>query len=281
MSLRNWITRERLPSQNRNLAGLHVVLWAMVKKQLQLMVRYRVNFLIKFVSMYIFFATIFFGGQAFVSGIEDGTSAISSTFEGIIVGWFLWTMAQTAYGSLQTSITSESRMGTLEHLYISPYGFGIVMGMKSVVSVLLSILFGSVLLISMMATTGIWLTIDAITVAIIYTFTIISALGLGFAIGGLALIYKKIDSVNNIINFSLIGLIGAPVVDAGVLHLLPLVTGSDMLQEAMREGVSIFEFTITDIFLLVGTGIGYLLLGYTIFRYSSTVARRRGVMGHY
>lgn len=262
-------------------AGRLVLFRAMIVKRVLLMLRYRVNFAMQILVMYIFFAIIFFGGQAAVSQIEGGIGALSSTFDGLIIGWFLWTMAQTAYQNVHSDISSESQWGTLEQLYISPYGFGWVMGLKSVVNVLLSVFMGGLLLALMMVTTGTWFAVDLLTLVPIVVLSIMSVLGLGFMIGGLALVYKRVESVNNLMQFVLMGLVAAPAASAPLLNVLPLAQGSGMLQESMRNGIALWEFSTLDISLLVGTGLGYFLVGFLVFRYASKVARRRGVMGHY
>ncbi|ELY79455.1 hypothetical protein C486_10659 [Natrinema gari JCM 14663] len=254
----------------------------MVMKQLLLLVRYRVNFIIQIVSMYLFFAVIFFGGKAVARNIGGGAvGALSSTFDGLIVGWFLWTMAQSAYSGLQGEITSESMRGTLEHLYLSPYGFGSVMCLKIIVNVLLSFFWGAVMLVSMMVTTQIWLTVDLLTILPIIIFSLMSVIGIGFGIAGLALIYKKVGSISNLMQFGLVGLIAAPVTGISLLRFLPLAQGSAMLQMAMQEGVALWDYSLRNIALLVGTGIFYFVLGYLLFIYCATIARKRGVMGHY
>ncbi|WP_145973573.1 MULTISPECIES: ABC transporter permease [unclassified Natrinema] len=254
----------------------------MVMKQLLLLVRYRVNFIIQTVSMYLFFAVIFFGGKAVARNIGGGAvGALSSTFDGLIVGWFLWTMAQSAYSGLQGEITSESMRGTLEHLYLSPYGFGSVMCLKIIVNVLLSFFWGAVMLVSMMVTTQIWLTVDLLTILPIIIFSLMSVIGIGFGIAGLALIYKKVGSISNLMQFGLVGLIAAPVTGISLLRFLPLAQGSAMLQMAMQEGVALWDYSLRNIALLVGTGIFYFVLGYLLFIYCATIARKRGVMGHY
>ena len=263
------------------LAGRRVLLRAMFLKELLLMLRYRVDFAIRLVGMYLFFAVIFFGGHAAATQVDGGPGALSDTFDGIIVGWFLWTMAQTAYTTLHQDVTSESRWGTLEHLYMSPYGFGTVMSLKAVVNVLLAFLWGFVMLVLMMLTAQRWFTVDLVTIVPIATFAVMSVLGLGFAIAGLALVYKKVGSINGLMQFVLVGLIAAPVAGISWFSFLPLVQGSAMLQDAMRGGTALWEFPPAELGLLVGAGVGYFAIGYLIFSYCERVARSRGVMGHY
>lgn len=261
--------------------GLVTLLAEILRKQFTIMLRYRMNFLINLVTMYVFFAIVFFGGQALIGGLGGTGQSLDSTLDGVIVGWFLWTMAQGAYSGLSGNVTQESQWGTLEQLYMSPYGFGPVMLLKAISNIVQSMFVGSLILVLMLVTTGRTLTIDFLTVAPLTVLTLLSVVGIGFIFAGLALIYKRIGAVSNIMQFVMVGLVGAPAADVPLLRSLPLVQGSKMLQEAMRSGRQLWEFSEVQIGILAGTGFAYLLVGYLVFRYCSQVARNRGVMGHY
>lgn len=259
-----------------------ILLWTMLRMNFLLMIRYKVNFAVQLVGMYLFFALIFFGGQEAVRSTGGGgMSSLGSTLDSVIVGWFLWTMAQNAYSSLSGVVTQESRWGTLEQLYMSPHGFGRIMSTKIIVNLVLSLIMGSIMLALMLLTSGRTLAIDLITVFPIVVLTLMSIIGIGFVIGGLTLIYKKLSSVSSLMQIVLIGLIAAPAAEIFMLRFLPLVHGSWMLQAAMRDGVKIWEFDPINLGILVGTGVVYTVIGYLVFRICSQIARKRGVMGHY
>lgn len=263
------------------LAGRHVLLWAVVKKWFLLLVRYPVNTVAQILTIYLFFAVIFFGGQAAANSVGGGAGAMSSTFDGLIVGWFLWTMSLTAYFSLSQNVTQESQWGTLEQLYMSPYGFGTVMSAKVVTNVMASLLWGAIVLALMLVTTGRTLSVDLLTILPVSVFALASVVGIGFVFAGLALVYKRIENVSQMMQFVLIGLVAAPVANVEVLRYLPLAQGSAMLQAAMQDGVRLWEFAPFELGVLVGSGVVYATAGYLVFRYCASVARRRGVMGHY
>lgn len=264
-------------------AGFLVLLWTMLRMNLLLMLRYRLNFVAQLVGMYLFFAIVFFGGQEAVRsvGAGGGIAALGSTLDAVIVGWFLWTMAQSAYSSLSGVVTQESRWGTLEQLYVSPHGFGRIMGAKIGVNVVLSLLMGGLMLILMLLTTRRVLSIDLVTILPVVLLALMSVIGLGFVFGGLALVYKKISSVSQLMNIALIALIAAPSAEIPALRLLPLVQGSSMLQQAMRSGTRLWEFQPLELAALVGTAVGYLGVGFVVFLVCSQIARERGVMSHY
>lgn len=251
------------------------LLRAIVMKQAILLVRYPVNTLSQVVSIYLIFAVIFFGGQA-VAG-----PALTDSLSGIIVGFFLFTMVIASYSGLSWSITREAQWGTLEQLYMSPYGFGRVMILKVCVDVAFSFLWGAVILVLMLLTTGESLSIDILTVGPIVILTLASAVGIGFVFAGAAILYKRIENVFQLVQYGFIGLIAAPVHEYPVLRFLPVTQGSDLLYTAMNEGVALWNLPIWDLGVLVGAAIVYAGSGYLVFRRATARARRLGVMGQY
>ena len=270
------------PGDSDGLAGRSTLLAWVLYKRFLLLVRYPVNTIAQLVSVYMFFAVVFFGGQAAAGQLQGGgAAALGGTFDGIIVGWFLWTMSLTAYFSLVQTATNEAQWGTLEQLYMSPYGFGTVMISQVVAFVIESLLWGGGILALMLLTTGRALSVDLLTVVPVSLFGLLSVVGISFAFGGLALVYKRIENVTQLVQFVLIGLIAAPVAEIDALGYLPLVESAGLLQRAMQDGVRLWEFPVADLATLVGTGLGYFLLGFLAFRYAGRVARSRGVLGHY
>lgn len=248
---------------------------AVFEKQLLLMVRYPINLLAGLLTMYVFFAMIFFGGQA-VAG-----EAIAENLEGLIIGFFLWTMAWSAFSELTWNVTREAQWGTLEQLYMTVHGFEAVMLVKSLVNVVLSFLIGSLVLVLMLLTTQTMVNLDVLTIIPLVTIGLLSVVGVGFVFGGLALIYKRIENVFQILAFGLVGLIAAPVGSNPELKALPLTQGSYLLQHAMQNGVRLWEFPMVELAILAGVALAYLVIGVVFFRMAQRHARKLGVMGQY
>jgi ABC-2 type transport system permease protein len=248
---------------------------ASLRKRVLLMVRYPVNFFSNVANMLILFAAVFIGGRAVAP------AAMSNTIEGIIVGYLLWALSMSAFSGLSWNVTRESQWGTLEQLFMSPFGFGRVMFAKTVVNVLVSFFTGSLVLVFMMALTGRWLTIDPLTLLPLGVLAVAPAVGIGFALGGLAIRFKRVENLFQIMQFVFIGLIAAPVANYPLLKWVPLAQGSQLLQTAMKDGVALWEFPPGELGVLVATAVGYVALGYAAFTYCQRWARREGVMGHY
>lgn len=248
---------------------------ASFKKMLILLVRYPVNTISQFGTILLFFLILFYGGKAIAP------TALSNTLSGLIVGYLLWTLCIAAYGGLSWGITREAQWGTLEQLFMSPFGFGPVMVARTLVSLLETFLWGVVTLLFMMVVTGRWLTLDPLTVIPIAALALAPAVGIGFVFGGLAIRFKRIENAFQLAQFVFIGLIAAPVAQYPWMKWLPLAQGSYLLRKAMTDGVALWEFSPAALGVLVVTAVGYLGLGYAVFHYCQRWARREGVMGHY
>jgi len=265
---------ETTPASGRT-GGYRLLLKAVVYRDLLVWVRYPVDAAFGLVMGVFFFGLMFYGGQM-VAG-----QAITDTIEGLIVGYFLWTLSLGAYSGIANDVQSEASWGTLERHYMTPFGFGPVVLAKSAAIVFRTFLTSAVVLAVMILMTGTALELPVVTVVVVGILTIAGALGLGLAMGGLSVLYKRIGNVTNFLQFGFIGLISAPAFDLPWLRVLPLAQGSAMLQRAMKDGVRLWEFDPGAVALLAGTAVLYLGVGYLVFARATKRARRLGVLGDY
>jgi ABC-2 type transport system permease protein len=255
--------------------GYYHLLKAVIYRDLLIWVRYPLNAALGLFMGVFFFALMFYGGTL-VAG-----QAFSDSIEGLIVGYFLWTLSLGAYSGIMNDIQSEASWGTLERHFMTPFGFGPVVLAKSIAIVFRTFVTSAVVLAVMLLVTRTPLNINLVTVLPVATLTLAGALGLGLVMGGLSVLYKRISNVANLLQFAFIGLISAPVFDLPWARVLPLVQGSSMLQRAMVDGTRLWEFDLVTLAVLVGTSGGYLALGYVVFSLTTRRARRLGVLGHY
>lgn len=262
-------------SVRRSPRAYYRLLKAVVHRDLLIWVRYPVDAALGIFMGVFFFGLMFYGGTL-VAG-----QAIADSIEGLVVGYFLWTLSIGAYSGVTNDVRSEAGWGTLERHFLTPFGFGPVILAKAVAIVFRTFLTSAVVLAVMLAMTGTTLSLHLPTVLPVAALAIATALGLGLAMGGLSVLYKRIGNVVNIFQFALIGLISAPVFDIWWTQYLPLAQGSAMLQQAMRRGVRLWEFDPAALAVLVGTAAFYLGAGYLAFGLATRRARRLGVLGDY
>lgn len=257
------------------LRGHLELLRAVIVKRFILMLRYPVNTISQYATLYLVFLVMFYGGSVIAP------AAMTETLDGIIVGYLLWSLSIASYSGLSWNVTREAQWGTLEQLFMSPFGFGRVMAAKTIANVTESFVSGTTVLALMLLTTGRSLSLDPLTVLPIGLLAVAPAIGIGFIFGGLAIRFKRVENAFQLVQFAFIGLIAAPVAQYPLLKWVPLAQGSQLLQRAMRDGIALWEFPADELGVLVITAVGYLAIGYAIFGYCQRWARREGVMGHY
>ncbi|QGN07539.1 ABC transporter permease [Halorhabdus sp. CBA1104] len=262
------------PSPTRS-GGYYHLIRAVIYRDLLIWLRYPVNAVLGVVVTVFFFALLFYGGQM-IAG-----QALTDTIEGLIVGYFLWTLSQGAYMGAMRAVQSEASWGTLERHYMTPFGFGPVMAAKAVAVLLRTFLTSSVVLAVMLLMTGTALNVHALTIVVIAILGVASVLGIGLAMGGLGVLYKRISNVTSLLQFAFIGLISAPAFEIPWAALLPLAQSSTMLQQAMTDNVRLWEFEPIALAVLLGTAVGYVALGYLGFVLTTRRARSLGVLGDY
>ncbi len=248
---------------------------AVLYREYLIFVRYPANAIGGIVISVIFFGMLFYGGRLLAG------QALTDSLDGIIVGYFLWTLSVGAYSAVSNDIGSEVQWGTLERHITTPFGFAPVALLKGVAKLVRTFLTSAVVLAIMLVLTGRSLQLDPLTVIPIALLSITSVLGLGFAAGGVTVLYKRIGSWLNLLQFGFVVLISAPVFDLPWTRVLPLAHGSAMLQRAMVDGVRLWQFDPLDLALLVVVAVGYLFGGYLVFEAATRRARRLGVLGDY
>jgi len=256
-------------------AGYRHLMRAVLYREYLVFVRYPANAVGGIVVALFFFALLFYGGRM-VAG-----RALTDSIEGIIVGYFLWTLSVGAYSSISNDIGSEVQWGTLERHVMTPFGFAPVALLKGVAKLVRTFLTSALILAVMLVMTGTTLSLNVLTVVVVATLTVVSVLGLGFAAGGITVLYKRVGNWLSLLQFGFIVLISAPAFDFGWARLLPLAHGSALLQQAMVDGTRLWEFSVVDLGLLVGVAAGYLVGGYLVFQAATRRARQLGVLGDY
>ncbi len=254
----------------------HVAVGISMRNVLQLR-RYMFNTASQLVMFYVIFLLIFFGTKA----VGGSAISVGETLEGIIVGYFLWTLSIYAYGDMSSGIMAEAQMGTLEQLYLSRTGFWFVSACSSAVNLIVYLLISTVLLLAAMVSTGKWLQLDLISILPVLLLTLIGPYGVGFIVGGLALVFKRVQVVSQIMQFFFLGFLLIPVTIYPLAKYLPLAMGNVLVRRIMVDGLRLWEVPPRELVVLTATGLFYLVLGIAVFSYATRVARTRGLLGQY
>lgn len=253
-----------------------ILFLGVLKKNLIEMKRYFFNTLSGLVTVYLLFLLLFFGGKTFIATPDFG-----STLDGLVVGFFLWTFTMDIYSVLSRSLIKEAKWGTLEQIYMSSQGFGWFAFSQLVSDFFITIVINVGFLYAMMATTGRFLQLRVASTLPLIVITLISIVGIGYFLGGLGLVFKRVEASFQIFQFVFAALVMIPIESFPLLKFFPLAFGADLIRKVMIDGTPITHIPLEDLgFLVVNSG-GYFLIGFVSFKYFEKVAKRKGLLGHY
>lgn len=182
------------------------------------------------------------------------------------------------------SITGDRWEGTLPYLFGTPanrlamfIGRALIHVFDGMIGVVVGLTWG-VLLLNLDLTKA-----DPAALAIVILITAFSTCGLGLMLGSLSLVTRNVMFVNNTVYFLLLILSGSNVVLSNlpgwmqvISNLIPLTRGIASARLIIAGG------DLSEISGLIGVelliGVGYILVGYILFRWFETQAKRRGTL---
>jgi ABC-2 type transport system permease protein len=255
------------------------VLKSMMKKNFLIIWRYPFNLIAGVFSLLVVFFVIFYGAK----WIAGGNPSFGDTEAGIIMGFVLWSFIIFAFSDLTWDFINEAQQGTLEQLYMSPLGFGWVSTSYILTFLVINLTLTFSILFSIMAITGKWLNMDFASLLPLMLLTIWGVYGFGFAMGGLALVFKQVQAAFQVFQFVWLLFILAPAVLETVpwVKFLPVTWGTHLIGRVMIDGQSLYAMAPADLLFLAANSACYFALGFLGFKYLERTARDRGLLGHY
>lgn len=254
-----------------------VLFKASVKRDLIETWRYGFELASGILALFVLFLLVFYGARALIgSGPGQG-----DTLSAIVVGYLVWMLAILAYSQTMDALVQEATAGTLEQLAMSPFGLVWAVVMRFLGSLLTQLALILVVLVLMMASTGRWLNLDLVSIVPLLLLTLGGVYGLGLMFGGMALVFKRMQSFLQIFQFLFVALVAVPPERVPVFKYLPLAWGNRLIGRVMIDDDSLFAMPATDVAFLVVHAAAWIALGTLAFRAFEKVARDRALLGHY
>ncbi|PZO21312.1 MAG: ABC transporter [Leptolyngbya foveolarum] len=221
----------------------------------------------------IFFSTQYMAGSA---------SAFGDRLDSLVVGYVTWTLVLYILNDTATSLQMESQTGTLEQVFLSPFGAFKVFLVRSVASLTLRLLLILVVLGLILWITGSQLAFPSLLFLPLLTL-ILAASGLAFLAGSLALVFKRVQQLLGLFQFVLLFLLATPTEDwtgtaRTVANMLPILPSIGLLRGLMAKGEAL-DWGLWAIAL--ANGLIYFALGVTVFRWAERKVKKQGTLGGY
>ncbi len=261
------------------LSSLAAVTWS---KTIILLKRYALNTLAQLLNVYLLFLLVIFGARGVAGAVGGSPAALGETLDAAIVGFFLWYLALASNAELSYSIMNEARLGTLEQLMMTPFGFRWVGLFQTAAATVTSLLMSGAVLAAMLVTTGRQLQIDLVTIVPLLLLVTATSFGIGFALAGLALVYKRVDAVFQFMQYVFLALIGAPAfLPEPIVAVLPMSPVSRLISQAMTQGTFLTDLGAGRLLAAaLNTGV-YVGAGLFVFGRMEKKARRIGSLAQY
>jgi ABC-2 type transport system permease protein len=226
--------------------------------------------------------SVFYGLFLSARYIAGPSLQFGDRLDAIVVGYTLWSLVLFIMTDIAGGLQYESQTGTLEQLFLSPFGAPIVFVIRAFASLILRLVVILSILLIIMALTGSRLAFPPTLLLPLLT-VLLGAYGLAFIMGSLALLLKRVQQLLGIFQFALLFLMATPTETwTGSLQLvrwlLPMTAGAGLLRDLMARGEAL-NFAQLSWALL--NGVGYFTIGLLIFRFAEREAKRRGMLGGY
>lgn len=253
-----------------------VVLGANARKVVIELRRYLMNTISLVVTFYVIFLAMFLG----ITVVGD-PATVDANLRYAIVGNAFWLLLLLGINSMGWEVTTEATRGTLEQLAMSPVGMRWILLARMIGTLAVYLVITVAMLMLTMLTAGQWLAFDVPLLLTILAPTMLGVLGIGFAVAGLAMIFKQISAFLQVSQFVFLGMAFVPLATAPYLELAPIVKGIDMVRAAMIDGAGFAQFGMRDWSSLLLSGAVYFGLGLLAYHAAERRAITRGLLGQY
>lgn len=248
-----------------------------------MVVRYPVDYLAGVIILYLLFFGIFTG----VSANMGGAPGLDTTIDGMVIGAAMWLFTIAVFNQIRVILEMEAMAGTLEQLFLAPVRFVNLMLVRSIVGYFYSLLATAILLVLIMATTGRWLSFDALPALLVVTMAMVGVHGAALILGGLQLVFKRLGQLNTIAQFGFLFLAFPPVEKLSPLwqtiaYSFPLARGMTLLRGIVVDGWPLSDPQAqANLLSLAFNSAVYFALGTLFYLLCERIAKEHGMLGHY
>ena len=225
-------------------------------------------------------SVVFYGLFLSAQYMAGPISGYGDRLDSIVVGYVLWTLALYVVNDIANNIQSEAQTGTLEQVFLSPFGAPKIFFARAVASVTFRITLIAIILQILILITGSELAFPFALIWPVITL-LLATYGFAFVMGSAALVFKQVQQVLPIFNFLLLFLLAAPTEEMGggaITNLLPMLPSTALIRALMARNEPLDSM---QMLIALINGLVYFGLGLLVFRWAEQQAKQRGILGGY
>lgn len=224
---------------------------------------------------------IFFFGLSFSIPVDYRGSNLF-----FLVSILLWYYSLEITNQMSRYILEEKYFGTIEKLFLSPYGPVAVLSSRAFSSILLSTGIVACLFFSLAFAIGVSPFAVTLPMVIVSLITLFGLYGFGLILAGLTIINSRTSSVAYITTYIMLFMSGMvtpleafPTGVAYIARLFPLTIGIENLRMVITDNSTVAGlFTHPRLYIgFIYSGLS-IIIGIQVFRYAVKIAKVKGIL---
>ncbi|MFE4106295.1 ABC transporter permease [Almyronema epifaneia] len=226
--------------------------------------------------------TVFYGLFLSAQYMAGPSMGFGDRLEAVVIGYVAWTLILYIVNDIAIGLQLEAQTGTLEQVFLSPFGAPKVFIARAFASLALRMTLIVLILAILIGITGSRLAFPPTLILPLITM-LMAGYGLAFFMGACALIFKRVQQVLGVFQFALLFLLAAPTEEwsgAGywLAQLLPMLPSTGLLRDLMARGEAL---DLWQLGIAIANGGFYFGAGLFLFHWAEQQAKRRGLLGGY
>jgi ABC-2 type transport system permease protein len=225
------------------------------------------------VVTFIIFYSLFLGSKYLAGPVEVAESRLDA----LVIGYIAWTLSMTAVADISLSLQDDMASGTLEHVYLSPFGPTRIYLARGLAKLLINLIVVALIGLLIMLATGHFIRprLLALPAAALM---LGSAYGFSMFFGAITLLYKRLGGLFSLVQMALLYFAMLPIEEqplrAQVLGgLLPIAPGVALLRQVLGKSPRLDALPVA---LALGNAVFYVGVGILVFHQADKVMRARG-----
>lgn len=230
----------------------------------------------------VILTSVFYGIFLSTQYMAGPASTFGDRLDTVVIGYIIWSLVLYIVNDIATNLQMEARTGTLEQIFLSPFGAPRVFFARAVASLTLRLLLILIVLSIIIGITGSTIAFPLMLLLPLTTL-LLGAYGLAFFIGSFALVLKNVQQLLSLFQFFLFFLLAAPTENwtgplQTVVNVMPILPSTGLLRDLMARELPL-DWEQWAIALI--NGVIYFVVGTLLFRWAEGKAKQQGTLGSY
>ena len=213
----------------------------------------------------------------------------------MLMGFMLWWYTMNQMYEMSYLAWEDAVLGTLEHVYMSPTPFGLVLLSRGISAFLRDTVWFALIALAIIGVYrlmggNLYLpSVNWAGVLAVFPFPVMSALCLGVFFFGLALVFKRVGSATALVQWLLLFFSGVffdpssqPLWMRVLAYATPVGPGAECLRRMVVENMGLAGVLFSDAGLILILNLaGYAAFGFMSLHLFLMIAKRKGKMSRY